>query len=172
VGLGLVEEVPRRFQWHPFGLPDSRRGVTVACVPESVAALGPRLVGDDGSEVCRLPAPRGTVVAAMRAWGRDREPGVIRLTLSELSGRDLVRFPKVRKQTETYGPDPVVAPALHYELSGFPVGADQSSAIPGLFMAGEIVGGTHGQERLMGNGVADSLVHGHRAGEAAAEAVL
>lgn len=165
--LGLQEAGPRSFQWHPFGLPDSRRGVTVACVPESVAALGPRLVGDDGEEISELPAPRGAVVAAMRDWvgagGRE-----VRLTLSDLPGEEMVHFPKVTKQIAEYGADPVVTPVLHYELSGFTVAADQSTPVPGLFLAGEIVGGTHGRERLMGNGVSDSLVHGHRAGTMAA----
>ena len=36
------------------------------------------------------------------------------------------------------------------------------------WLAGEMVGGLHGQNRLMGNGLTDSLVHGRIAGLAAA----
>jgi aspartate oxidase len=166
--LGLTEIVPRRFQWHPFGLVASRKGITVSCVPESVAALGPRLVAD-GRQVGQLPAPRMEVVGTMTEI--ERSGSQIQLTLSEMSEADLHRFPKVRGYIREYGPRPFVTPVLHYELSGYPTGDDQSSGIPGLFLAGEIVGGVHGRERLMGLGVADSLVHGGRAGKSAAEFV-
>lgn len=166
--LGLEETGQRLFQWHPFGLADSVKGVTVECVPESVAALGPRLIGSDGTEVSTLPAPRSVIVSAMREWSDRTGSTEVRLTLSELSESDLARFPKVKKQREKYGSDPVVTPVLHYELSGLEAGPDQGTAVPGLFLAGEIVGGTHGRERLMGMAVGDSLVHGHRAGGNAA----
>lgn len=167
--LGLEELKPRRFQWHPFGVQESQKGITLSCVPESVAALGPRLVVDDGTEVCRLPAPRSEVVTAMsRIAGTASR---IRLTLSELDEQALRGFPKVGRLMRDYGPDPVVVPVIHYELSGYPTEMDQSSGIDGLYLAGEIVGGVHGRERLMGAGVADSLVHGRRAGGSAARFV-
>lgn len=166
--LGIEEVEPRQFQWHPFGLVESRKGVTVECVPESVAALGPRLIGLEGTEISSLPAPRSVVVDAMREWWDRTGSTEVRLSLSELSESDLARFPKVRKQKEKYGSDPLVTPVLHYELSGLITGTDQGTAVPGLFLAGEIVGGTHGRERLMGMAVGDSLVHGHRAGRNAA----
>lgn len=169
--LGLTESNPRLFQWHPFGLPESVKGSTVECVPESVAALGPRLVTADAREVCRLPAPRSVVVNAMRRIHDEPDSPGIRLTVSDLPATDLARFPKVRKQMESYGEDPVVTPVLHYELSGLEAGPDQSTPVPGLFLAGEIVGGIHGRERLMGSGVGDSLVHGQRAGANAARLV-
>jgi len=167
IALGLEEMKPRRFQWHPFGVKASRKGITLSCVPESVAALGPRLVvAGNGAEVCRLPAPRMEVVDAMK---RVAEGGAeIRLTLSELEETTLSGFPKVERLMRDYGPDPVVVPVIHYELSGFATDLDQSSGIDGLYLAGEIVGGLHGRERLMGAGVADSLVHGRRAGSSAA----
>ena len=40
--------------------------------------------------------------------------------------------------------------------------------IPGLFAAGEVTGGLHGANRLGGNGVADIVVNGRLAGQAAA----
>lgn len=165
--LGLKEVSPRRFQWHPFGIVASRKGSTVSCVPESVAALGPRLVtSGEGREVSSLPAPRSEVVERMRAAAQSGDSVV--LTLSDLSDRDLEHFPQVRRYMSEYGAEPELTPVLHYELSGYPAGLDQSSSLPGLFLAGEIVGGVHGRERLMGAGVADSLVHGTRAGGSAA----
>ena len=38
-------------------------------------------------------------------------------------------------------------------------------------LAGEITGGLHGRNRLMGNGITDSLVHGRIAGQSAADFV-
>ena len=163
--LGLEEVEPRRFQWHPFGIVASKRGITVSCIPESVAALGPRLVTEVGAEVHTLPAPRAEVVASMRD-AMDRG-ATIHLTLTDLHENDLSRFPQVQRYMRDFGPESPLAPVLHYELSGFPADVDQSSGVPGLYLAGEIVGGIHGRERLMGAGVADSLVHGRRAGESA-----
>ena len=40
--------------------------------------------------------------------------------------------------------------------------------IPGLYAAGEVTGGLHGANRLGGNGVADIVVNGRLAGQAAA----
>lgn len=168
-GLGLRELAPRRFQWHPFGLVGSRKGITLACVPESVSALGPRLITTDG-EIVALPRPRSEVVFAMRE-ARTKHSAV-RITLADLAPEVLARFPKVQRYIRDYGEEPEVVPVLHYELSGFPTAVDQSTGVPGLFLAGEIVGGIHGRERLMGAGVADSLVHGRRAGESAARFVM
>jgi succinate dehydrogenase/fumarate reductase flavoprotein subunit len=46
--------------------------------------------------------------------------------------------------------------------------AQGGSQLPGLFLAGEIVGGLHKRNRLIGNGITDWLVHGRIAGRAAA----
>ena len=40
--------------------------------------------------------------------------------------------------------------------------------IPGLYAAGEVVGGIHGANRLGGNAVPDTVVFGRIAGESAA----
>ena len=42
------------------------------------------------------------------------------------------------------------------------------TAIPGLFVAGEAVGGIHGRNRLMGNSLLDVIVFGRSAGKNAA----
>ena len=41
--------------------------------------------------------------------------------------------------------------------------------IPGLFAAGEVTGGVHGQNRLGGTAVADFVVYGRIAGQSAAD---
>jgi fumarate reductase flavoprotein subunit len=61
-----------------------------------------------------------------------------------------------------------VVPTAHYMMGGVQFGADCSTALAGLFAAGEDTGGVHGANRLGGNGVANSTVYGGVAGEAMA----
>jgi succinate dehydrogenase/fumarate reductase flavoprotein subunit len=58
---------------------------------------------------------------------------------------------------------------LHYQNGGVAIRADGSTAVPGLYVAGEAAGGIHGRNRLMGNSLLDICVFGRRAGRAAAE---
>ena len=46
---------------------------------------------------------------------------------------------------------------------------DGSTEVPGLYVAGEVTGGVHGRNRLMGNSLLDITVFGQRAGRAAAK---
>src|SRR5688500_18154590 len=64
-----------------------------------------------------------------------------------------------------------VVPTAHYMMGGVEFAADCSTAMPGLFVAGEDSGGVHGANRLGGNGVANSTVFGAVAGDAMAAAV-
>jgi len=61
-----------------------------------------------------------------------------------------------------------VVPTAHYMMGGVEFAADCSTALPGLFVAGEDSGGVHGANRLGGNGVANSTVFGAVAGDAMA----
>jgi fumarate reductase flavoprotein subunit len=58
-----------------------------------------------------------------------------------------------------------VVPTAHYMMGGVEFAPDCSTALPGLFVAGEDSGGVHGANRLGGNGVANSTVYGGVAGE-------
>jgi succinate dehydrogenase / fumarate reductase flavoprotein subunit/fumarate reductase flavoprotein subunit len=53
-------------------------------------------------------------------------------------------------------------------MGGAVIDRDCQTALPGLLVAGEDAGGTHGANRLGGNGVAESTVFGARAGDRAA----
>ncbi len=61
-----------------------------------------------------------------------------------------------------------VAPIAHYHMGGIAVDADMKTALPGLFAAGEAVGGANGANRLSGNAITEALVFGRRAGQSAA----
>ena len=63
----------------------------------------------------------------------------------------------------------LVFPTLHYQNGGVHIKVDGETSIPGLYAAGEVVGGVHGKNRLMGNSQLDLYVFGRRAGIAAAE---
>ncbi len=62
-----------------------------------------------------------------------------------------------------------VVPTAHYMMGGVEFESDCSTALPGLFVAGEDSGGVHGANRLGGNGVANSTVFGAVAGDTMAE---
>ena len=65
-----------------------------------------------------------------------------------------------------------VGPTCHYIMGGIRVDADtEATCVPGLYAAGEVVGGMHGANRLGGNSLSDLIVFGRRAGLAAASYV-
>jgi fumarate reductase flavoprotein subunit len=61
-----------------------------------------------------------------------------------------------------------VVPTAHYMMGGVEFAADCSTALGGLYVAGEDSGGVHGANRLGGNGVANSTVFGAVAGDSMA----
>merc|ERR1719377_273503 len=72
----------------------------------------------------------------------------------------------------------IITPVIHYCMGGLEVDVDSAvlgptgKAIPGLYAAGEIAGGIHGNNRLGGNSLLDCVVFGRVAGLAAAKYIL
>jgi succinate dehydrogenase/fumarate reductase flavoprotein subunit len=64
-----------------------------------------------------------------------------------------------------------VAPIAHYHMGGIVADAEMKTDLPGLFAAGEAVGGANGANRLSGNAITEALVFGRRAGRSAADYV-
>jgi succinate dehydrogenase / fumarate reductase flavoprotein subunit len=64
----------------------------------------------------------------------------------------------------------LIYPTLHYQNGGIKITANGMSDVENLFVAGEAVGGIHGENRLMGNSLLDIIVFGRNAGIHAAEA--
>jgi succinate dehydrogenase/fumarate reductase flavoprotein subunit len=62
-----------------------------------------------------------------------------------------------------------VAPIAHYHMGGVKADATMATEVPGLYVAGEVVGGANGANRLSGNAITEALVFGRRAGRSAAE---
>jgi succinate dehydrogenase / fumarate reductase, flavoprotein subunit len=66
-----------------------------------------------------------------------------------------------------------VAPIAHYHMGGIRVDARLATDVPGLYAAGEAVGGANGANRLSGNAITEAVAFGLRAGRsAAAEAAM
>jgi succinate dehydrogenase/fumarate reductase flavoprotein subunit len=176
LGLPLVE--PDAYQYQPFGLVEVD-GAAGRCVPESIVNFPVTLldrrrrpiVDDIRQDRYALTHRIFEVAAAGDAHQVSAGVGVW-LTLGEVDPNALAAtFPKLWRtlvRCGWVGADVVVFPFLHYYLGGFDVGRDGETEVPGLFLAGEMVGGLHGRNRLMGNGITDSLVHGRLAGRAAA----
>eukprot|EP00475_Leptophrys_vorax_P005289 TRINITY_DN1320_c0_g2_i1.p1 TRINITY_DN1320_c0_g2~~TRINITY_DN1320_c0_g2_i1.p1 ORF type:complete len:480 (-),score=129.43 TRINITY_DN1320_c0_g2_i1:540-1979(-) len=63
-----------------------------------------------------------------------------------------------------------ITPAVHYTMGGLRMSkdteilTDDGDVIPGLFGAGEVTGGVHGENRLAGNSLLECVVFGRRAG--------
>ena len=62
----------------------------------------------------------------------------------------------------------LIHPTLHYQNGGLDINERCETNIPGLYAAGEVAGGVHGENRLMGNSLLDVIVFGRIAGAAAA----
>ena len=65
-----------------------------------------------------------------------------------------------------------VAPIAHYHMGGIVADDRMQTEIPGLFAAGEAVGGANGANRLSGNAITEAVVFGRHAGANAAEHAL
>lgn len=64
-----------------------------------------------------------------------------------------------------------IAPAIHYTMGGIAINPatqvlnQDERPIAGLFAAGEVVGGLHGNNRIGGNSIAETVIFGRQAGQ-------
>merc|ERR1719491_1203874 len=72
----------------------------------------------------------------------------------------------------------IITPVIHYCMGGLEIDVDSAEvtsngkAIPGLYAAGEVAGGVHGNNRLGGNSLLDCVVFGRVAGAHATKYML
>lgn len=70
-----------------------------------------------------------------------------------------------------------IAPGIHYTMGGVKINPQtevlkkSGQAIPGLYAAGEVTGGLHGDNRIGGNSVAEIVIFGRQAGTQVAKYV-
>ncbi len=182
--LGLTLRDMEMVQFHPTGVlagPGTRMTGTI--IEEGLRGAGGYLLGGDGQRFMhkydkRLErATRDIVSRSMyreMLAGNTNAEGGLWIEMAHL-GPDKVRvmFKGMVERCADCGFDlaggrvPVV-PTAHYMMGGVEFDLDGSTALPGLFAAGEDTGGVHGANRLGGNGVANSTVFGGIAGDAMA----
>ena len=172
-------------QYHPTGaaFPEQIFG---ALVTEKVRSLGAKLVNKNG-EVFMHPLETRDVSAASiirectaRENGLETSDGLglwLDTPMIEIKGGEGTiekRIPAMLRMFGKYGIDirkePIlVYPTLHYQNGGLDIAADGMTGVENLYAAGEVVGGIHGRNRLMGNSLLDVIVFGRNAGQHASE---
>ncbi|MBA7634162.1 hypothetical protein ES703_41741 [subsurface metagenome] len=173
-------------QYHPTGAAYPVQ-ILGQLITEKVRALGAQLTNIDGEQFINPLEPRDVVASANIRECRERGKGV-ETPAGELGvwldspmidmirgGGTIAReLPAMVRQFDRFGIDIIkepmlIYPTLHYQNGGIKIDTDGASSIPGLFGAGECVGGIHGRNRLIGNSTLDIFVFGRRAGSAAAK---
>ncbi|MBF0308147.1 MAG: FAD-binding protein [Magnetococcales bacterium] len=173
-------------QYHPTGIafPEEKAGLLLT---EKFRGLGAPFLNRHGDEFVYSLEPRDVTTAAIIRECVEFQNGVktpgggvgvwLDIPLIDLlHGRGTIEkeFPGRFQEFSRKGIDirevPLLAyPTLHYQNGGVVIDVDGRTDMPGLFAAGEVTGGVHGRNRLMGNALLEILVFGKKAGGAAAE---
>jgi L-aspartate oxidase len=168
-------------QYHPNGgaWPQNMQGYSI---PETTRAYGAVLVNADGEEFTDSLGPRDEVSRAIveeveRGKGVETPDGrpAVYLDTTRIAPEDAgISLPYMLRRYRSAGIDPLAEPiltypVLHYQNGGLTIDTHGETTLQGLFACGEIAGGTHGRNRMMGNSLLECCVFGRRAGRAAAE---
>jgi fumarate reductase flavoprotein subunit len=179
--FGLPLRDMEMVQFHPTGLlagPHTRMTGTV--LEEGLRGAGgylldgagERFMGryDERAERATRDIVSRAIDTEMRA-GRTTPNGGVYLSMGHLGPENVRRqFKGMVERCADCGFDLAagrveVVPTAHYLMGGVEFAPDCTTAVPGLFVAGEDSGGVHGANRLGGNGVANSTVFGGIAGD-------
>jgi len=168
-------------QYHPNGgaWPANMQGYSI---PETTRAYGAVLLNAGGEEFTDSLGARDAVSQAIVdevEAGRgvltpDGRPAVW-LDTTRIAERDAeISLPYMLRRYRAAGIDPLAEPlltypVLHYQNGGLVIDEHGETTLEGLFACGEIAGGAHGRNRMMGNSLLECCVFGRRAGRAAAE---
>ncbi len=182
--LGLPLRDMEMVQFHPTGLlagPETRMTGTV--LEEGLRGAGGWLLNGAGERFMERYHPHGeratrdivsrAIYTEMRA-GNTTPHGGVYIEMKHLGPDNVARRFKGMVQRcadcgfDLAGGRVEVVPTAHYMMGGLEFEEDTSTALSGLFAAGEDCGGVHGANRLGGNGVANSTVFGGVAGESMA----
>ena len=181
VGLGAESRDLDARQYHPNGgaWPQTMQGYSI---PETTRAYGAVLLNADREEFTDSLGPRDAVSRAIfdeveAGRGVETEDGrpAVYLDTTRIAESDAnVSLTYMLRRYRAGGIDPLAAailtyPVLHYQNGGLVIDEDSETTVEGLYACGEIAGGTHGRNRMMGNSLLECTVFGRRAGKAAAE---
>ena len=179
--LGAESRDLDALQYHPNGgaWPENMQGYSI---PETTRAYGAVLLNADREEFTDSLGPRDEVSQAIvdevaKGNGVETPDGrpAVWLDTTRISEADAeVSLPYMLRRYRGGGIDPLAQPiltypVLHYQNGGLVVDEHGETTVEGLFACGEIAGGAHGRNRMMGNSLLECCVFGRRAGRAAAE---
>jgi succinate dehydrogenase / fumarate reductase flavoprotein subunit/L-aspartate oxidase len=175
-------------QYHPTGAayPEQNVGLLIT---EKTRGLGAHVLNRDGEQFCFPLEPRDLESALLIRECTEKNKGVITPTgrlgvwldspmIDILHGPGTVerelpaKFIQFRRYEIDISKEPMlVYPTLHYQNGGIYMNAQTETSLKGFYTAGEVSGGIHGDNRLMGNSLQDVLTFGRRAGQTAARYV-
>jgi succinate dehydrogenase / fumarate reductase flavoprotein subunit len=173
-------------QYHPTGAAYPVQ-ILGQLVTEKVRTLGAQLVNAEGEQFIMPLEPRDVVASANIRECKGRMKGITTPTgelgvwldspmIDLLRGEGTIarELPAMVRQFGRFNiniaKEPMlVYPTLHYQNGGIKINPDGATTVPGLFAAGECMGGVHGRNRLIGNSTLDIFVFGRRSGKAAAQ---
>lgn len=168
-------------QYHPNGgaWPPTMQGYSI---PETTRAYGAVLLNANREEFTDSLGPRDEVSQAIfdeveAGRGVTTEDGrpAVWLDTTRIPPADAdVSLPYMLRRYRGAGIDPLTEPiltypVLHYQNGGLVIDTHAETTLEGVFACGEIAGGTHGRNRMMGNSLLECVVFGRRAGKAASE---
>jgi L-aspartate oxidase len=181
VDLGAQSRDLDALQYHPNGgvWPETMQGYSI---PETTRAYGAVLLNADGEEFTDSLGPRDEVSQAIfdeveKGTGVETADGrpAVYLDTTRIPKADAeVSLPYMLRRYRSTGIDPLhepilTYPVLHYQNGGLVIDEHAETTLEGIYACGEIAGGTHGRNRMMGNSLLECTVFGRRAGKAAAE---
>ena len=179
--LGAEARDLDELQYHPNGgaWPETMQGYSI---PETTRAYGAVLLNADGDEFTDSLGPRDEVSQAIfeeveKGKGVETPDGrpAVYLDTTRIAEADAeISLPYMLRRYRGGGIDPLrekifTYPVLHYQNGGLTIDTNAETTVEGLYACGEIAGGTHGRNRMMGNSLLECCVFGRRAGKAAAE---
>jgi succinate dehydrogenase / fumarate reductase flavoprotein subunit/L-aspartate oxidase len=181
LGLGAEARDLDALQYHPNGgaWPSNMQGYSI---PETTRAYGAVLLNAEREEFTDSLGPRDAVSQAIfdevesgnGVETPDGRPAVYLDTTRIPEADANISLPYMLRRYRAAGIDPLrepilTYPVLHYQNGGLVIDTDAETTLEGLYACGEIAGGTHGRNRMMGNSLLECCVFGRRAGRAAAE---
>ena len=176
---------PDTLQYHPTGAAFPAQ-IFGALVTEKVRSVGAMLINAEGEAFMNPLETRDVAAASIIRECSAHGKGVKTplgdavwldtpmIELKHGAGTIEKRIPAMMRMFAKHGIDirkePIlVYPTLHYQNGGLHITTDGQTDVENLFAAGEVVGGIHGRNRLMGNSLLDVIVFGRNAGQHAAE---
>ncbi len=173
-------------QYHPTGAayPEQIVGLLVT---EKVRGLGAQPVNKNGEQFVYPREPRDVEASAIIRECYERNncietPTGMRgvwldspmIDIFQGEGTIAKKLPAMLRQYKRFDidmtQDPIlVFPTLHFQNGGVIIKENSETTVQGLLAAGEVTGGTHGKNRLMGNSILDYSVFGRIAGINAAK---